>query len=299
MFKPTRQLGRLACLAATVTVVAGSVALLHGSPPATQQTGVPKQLFGTLHVTDKKGVPITDVTAAEFEVKENGQTRTIVGAELDQRPLAVALILDNNSELSTSFMQSMVPAGIAAIRALPPDTTIDFWTTGDRPTRVTKAANVADAEAAVKGVAAIGTNALLHTIVDASQALPTDEGHRTAVIVMTSGSLGDAGGYGSDQALKATSMRPMFVSLELVVGKSDSRVENMLETVASSSGGYFDRVLSVTAFEKRAPALVALINARYRLAWQPGGDPSQTNFEFKCTRKGTKVVAAPRISAVW
>jgi hypothetical protein len=298
MFNPTRQSGRLACLAATVTMVAGSVALLHGSPPATQQTGVPKQLLVNIYVTDKKNVPVTDVTLAELEVKENGQTRTIQSAELDQRPLAVALILDNNSELSTSFMQSVVPAGIAAIRALPAGTTIDFWTTGDRPTQVTKAANVADAEAALKGVAAIGTNTLLHTIAEASQALPTDEGHRTAVIVMTSGSLGDPGGFGVDQALKATSNRPMFVSLELVVGQPDARVENMLEAVAGASGGYFDRVLSVTALEKRAQALVALINARYRLVWEPSGDPRQTKFDFKCTRKGTKVIAAPRISAV-
>ena len=298
MFSPAQQLGRLASLAATVIAVAGSGASLHASQSAAQQTGVPKQLLVNIYVTDKKNLPLTDVTLAELEVKENGQTRTIQSAELDQRPLAVALILDNNSELSTSFMQSVVPAGIAAIRALPAGTTIDFWTTGDRPTQVTKAANVADAEAALKGVAAIGTNTLLHTIAEASQALPTDEGHRTAVIVMTSGSLGDPGGFGVDQALKATSNRPMFVSLELVVGQPDARVENMLEAVAGVSGGYFDRVLSVTALEKRAQALVALINARYRLVWEPSGDPRQTKFDFKCTRKGTKVIAAPRISAV-
>jgi hypothetical protein len=299
MLNPAQQFGNLVCLAAAAIVMVGSNAPLDGSAPAIQQSGVPKQLLVNLHVTDKKGVPITDVTPAEFEVKENGQKRTILSAELDKRPLAVALILDNNSELSTSFMQSMVPAGIAAIRALPPGTTIDFWTTGDRPTRVTNGASVAEAEAALKSVAAIGTNVLLHTIADASKALPADEGHRTAVIVMTSGSLGDAGGYGVDQALKVTSVRPMFVSLELVVGQPDARVENMLDTVAKASGGYFDHVLSVTAFEKRAPALAALINAQYRLAWEPSGDPREIKFEFKCTRKDTKVVASERLSGVF
>src|SRR6188474_2120408 len=100
MFSPAQQLGRLASLAATVIAVAGSGASLHASQSAAQQTGVPKQLLVNIYVTDKKNVPLTDVTLAELEVKENGQTRTIQSAELDQRPLAVALILDNNSELS-------------------------------------------------------------------------------------------------------------------------------------------------------------------------------------------------------
>ena len=267
---------------------------------AAPQEGTPKQLLGTLHVTDKKNVPLTDITAAELEVKENGQSRPIQTAELDTRPLAVALVLDNNSELSTSFMQSVVPAGVAAIRALPPGTTIDVWTTGDRPNHVgTALSDPAAAEAALKGVAAMGTNTLLNTIADASKALPSDDGHRTAVIVMTTGTLGDQGGYGYEQALKVTSMRPTFVSLEFVTGKPDARVENELEYLAKHSGGFFERILAVTAFEKRAPSLVAIINAQYRVAWQPAVDPRQATLDFKCSRKGTTVVAAQRLAAVW
>ena len=97
--------------------------------PAAGEAKVPKQLLVTLHVTDKKDVPVTDLQAAELEVTENGQSRPVQQADRDQRPLAVALVVDNNTELSTSFMQSVVPAGVAAIKALPPGTTIDVWTT--------------------------------------------------------------------------------------------------------------------------------------------------------------------------
>jgi len=209
-------------------------------------------------------------------------------------------VLDNNSELSTSFMQSVVPAGIAVVKALPPGTTVDIWTTGDRPNHVGKAlSDPAEAEAALKGIAAMGTNTLLNTIADASKALPSDDNHRLAVIVMTTGTLGDTGGYGYEQALKVTSMRPTFVSLEFVIHKPDARVENELEYLAKHSGGYFDRVLSVTAFEKRAASLVAIVNAQYRIAWQPGMDPREATLDFRCSRKGAKVVAAQRLSAVW
>ena len=285
------------CQTALAAALVASLAL-GAAAPASEQ-GVPKQLLGSLYVTDKKGVPLTDITAAELEVKENGKPRAIQSAELDTRPLAVALVLDNNSEQSTSFMQSVVPAGVAVIKALPPGTTIDIWTTGDRPTHVATALSQPEkAEAALRNVAAIGTNTLLHTIAEASNALPGDDQHRTAVIVMTTGTLGDAE-YGQEQALKVTSMRPTFVSLELFKGKTDARVENELEFLAKQSGGYFERVLAVTAFEKRAGPLVAIVNAKYRVAWQPGADPRQVTLDFNCTRKGTKVVAAQRFSAVW
>jgi len=281
---------------ALTAVLLSSLAL--GAPAAVSQEGIPKQLLGSLYVTDKKGVPLTDISAAELEVKENGKPRPIQSAELDTRPLAVALVLDNNSEQSTSFMQSVVPAGVAVIKALPPGTTIDIWTTGDRPTHVATAlSQPGEAEAALKHVAAIGTNTLLHTIAEASNALPGDDQHRTAVIVMTTGTLGDEG-YGQEQALKVTSMRPTFVSLELFKGKTDARVENELEFLAKQTGGYFERVLAVTAFEKRAGALVAIVNAKYRIAWQPGADPREVTLDFNCTRKGTKVVAAQRFSAI-
>lgn len=280
------------------TVLAAALLLSVGAPAAAQK-GIPKQVLGSLYVTDKKGVPLTDIGPAELEVKENGRSRPIQIAELDRRPLAVALVLDNNSELSTSFMQSVVPAGVAVIKALPPGTTIDIWTTGDRPTRVSTAlADPGEAEAALRRVPAIGTNTLLHTIAEASKALPADDRHRTAVIVMTTGTLGDEE-YGQEQALKVTAMRPTFVSLELVKGKPDARVENELEFLAKHSGGFFERVLAVTAFEKRARPLVAIVNAKYRIAWQPGADPRETTLDFNCNRKGTKVVAAQRLSAVW
>ena len=291
----SRRFSLVACAIAAAVVLAGSAASI--ATAAAQQTGTPKQLIVSLHVTDKKGVPLTDIQASELEVMENGKSVPVQGAELDKRTLAVALVLDNNTELSTSFMQSVVPAGVAFVKALPEGTTIDIWTTGDRPSRVAKAVDAAAAETALKGIAAIGTNALINTLAEASQALPSDENHRGAVVVFTGSTLGDAGGY--EQAMNATSTKPTFIGLELFLAHPDSRIENALESLAAQTGGYFDRILSVTAFEKRAPALVALINAQYSVVWQPSGDPRETKFEFKCTRKGTKVTSAQRMSAVW
>jgi VWFA-related protein len=46
--------------------------------------------------TDSKGVPITDLTAADFTVKEGGKEREVVKAEPATAPMQVAIIVDDN-----------------------------------------------------------------------------------------------------------------------------------------------------------------------------------------------------------
>ena len=47
-------------------------------PVSTQQPALPEQLVVSLRIVDKKGTPQTDFAPIEFEVKENGQSRTIM-----------------------------------------------------------------------------------------------------------------------------------------------------------------------------------------------------------------------------
>src|SRR5918999_1323903 len=44
-------------------------------------------------VTQKDGAPVTDLTAADFDVKEGGKPCQVVGAELTKTPLRLALIV--------------------------------------------------------------------------------------------------------------------------------------------------------------------------------------------------------------
>ena len=287
--------------AALVAVLGGASLSFTTCPMAAQQPEVPQQLVASLRVLDKKGTPITDLAPNEFDVKENGQSRTIVRAELDTRPLSVALVLDSNGTLSTAFTQNVVPAAVAVLNALPQGTVLDVWSTGDRPTHVVTAqSDRAAVEAAVKRIAASGTNTLLDTIAAASQALPSGEDRRTAVIVLTSGSIGDNdAGRGVQEALNATSMRPTFVSIEMILGERDGRVGTELTYLAEHTAGSYETVLSATAVVTKAPGLVAILNSRYRVAWQPQSDPRATKFEFKTNRKGAKVVWSQRVTTAW
>ncbi len=286
--------------AAIIVVLAAAGTSFDASPVSAQQPALPAQLVVSLRVVDKKATPLTDLAPTEFEVKENGQSRTVTRAELDTRPLSAALVLDSNGTLSTAFMQNVVPAAVAVLKALPEGTIVDVWSTGDRPTHVATAlTDLAAAQAAVQRIAASGTNELLDTIAAASQALPSGEDRRTAVIILTSGGIFDNASRGVQEAMKATSMRPSFFSIEMIIGEQDGRVETALSYLAEHTAGSHEKLLSAGAGVTKAPGLVAILNTLYRVAWQPQSDPRATKFEFKTHRKGAKVVASQRLTTAW
>ncbi len=62
------------------------------------QTSLHDGLTRTVYVSvlDKGGVPVTDLSADDFVVKEGGKDREIVGAGMTTIPLRIALVVDDN-----------------------------------------------------------------------------------------------------------------------------------------------------------------------------------------------------------
>jgi hypothetical protein len=70
-----------------------SCAIVAAQGPAPQ---IPDSRTIYVTVTDKAGVPIEDLTAAEFEIKEGGKTVLVTDAEIARTPPEIALIVDDN-----------------------------------------------------------------------------------------------------------------------------------------------------------------------------------------------------------
>lgn len=68
-------------------------ALLESAQPAAQARP-PRTVYVT--VTDRNGVPVGNLTAADFAVKEGGKTAQVLQAALATEPLQIALIVDDN-----------------------------------------------------------------------------------------------------------------------------------------------------------------------------------------------------------
>jgi VWFA-related protein len=71
-------------------LVVAVCAVAGASNPAAVQ---PRTRSVYVSVVDKKGSPVTDMTAAEFEVKEGGKARDVVSASPAKIPLRIALLV--------------------------------------------------------------------------------------------------------------------------------------------------------------------------------------------------------------
>ena len=275
-----------------------AAALLTPQAPA-----LPEQLVISVVVTDKKGKPMADLTAAEVSVKEGGATRPVTRLEADTRPLDVALVLDTSSTLGSTYASDVVPAVLEFIKRLPQGSRYGIWTTSDRPKVLVEMGTSPDIKATeerLRSTPTVGNNAAVETIVLASQEAARTEGHRSAVVLVTCATMGDV--RADVQALlPQASLRPVYVAVEFVqgAGQGDVRLEDAIKFLVGRTAGSHERVFSSMAIDTQLRRAIDLLASQYRLSWKPQIDPRQTKIEVKVSRKDAKVVQAQRLSTVW
>lgn len=100
-------------------------------PLQAQDTGKPTR---TVHVTvvDRAGSPLEGLGPADFSVKENGRSRTVVAAARTTAPLRIALMLDDSGE----GLRSMREGAAAFITRLRGQASIALYTTAGRTLKV-------------------------------------------------------------------------------------------------------------------------------------------------------------------
>jgi VWFA-related protein len=136
-------------------------------------------------VTDKNGTPVTDLTAADFDIKEGGKPREVVGAQLTKTPVRMALIIADGGTggfqfAAATFIQRLQEIAEFSIVSVveQPDKVVDYTT---------------DLDAVVAGLKRLGTRtgkptsgqlmeAISETLKDVRK-----ENKRPIVIVLTMG----------------------------------------------------------------------------------------------------------------
>ena len=270
---------------------------------AAQAPAAPRATVGTeiraLSVTlvDDKGQEVTDVSAADVALVENGMHRDIASFARDLRPLTAAILVDSSAAVSSSYRLNVVDAVVGLVARLPEGARYSIWSTGDRPTKlVDYTDDRAAAGAALRRVAPQGGNYMLDALAEASVDLAklAREGDRRAVVAVSG--LGPEFSYRDKQraAEEAEGRADLFVSVQVDVGEGDfdtrTRLGYALERLATASGGRADQVLSYMALDSALKKLSTYVTSAFRLRYATVPELKKRKLELRVARPGTKVV---------
>jgi VWFA-related protein len=258
-------------------------------------------------VVDDKDEAVRTLSAEDVAVQEDGVARPLQRLELDPRPLSIALVLDTSVALAPHYRLYLVDAVLQFLLRLPEGTRYAIWTTGDRPTKIFDwGDNRASAAKALRRVMPQGGNTLLDALVEVSRDLRTREDARSAVVVVTGMGVGFAG-YDRRQVVEELQKQPLtLLAVEVdedrslpTLGSGDQNsgmdYDYVLSTVAKSSGGVRETVLSPMGIERILRSLAAQVTSQYRLTYAGAPGARQPRVDVSVALPGVKVrMGAPR-----
>jgi hypothetical protein len=252
----------------------------------------------TATISDEKGATVEGLVADDLVVLENGVAREVVRAEADKRPLTLALILDASEPIGSSFRLNLSQAVSSFIDQLPEGTTYTLWTTSDRANKVVgPTADRAEGVRAIGRLFPRGGNTLLDTLVEASKALATPEGQRSAIVVVTA--VDPELSYRDRQQVvdqvRGRADVFMAVQFEAESAATDDRIrfDYVLGALTGETGGVYERPLSAMGVAGALRNVSAAIRAPYRLSYATLAELKERKLEVNVARPGVKVRVWP------
>jgi len=168
-------------LSQSITIAAVAAALAWDVRPAASQfaSGVAAvEVYAA--VTDGKGEPVRDLTAADFEILEDGQPQTVSTFVAGDFPLTVAVGLDRSFSVAGDRLAAMKRATVTFLDALRPEDEVILLKIGSTVETVKDKALV---RSDVERTDAFGTTALHDAIVAAIDAVDASRGRRALVLL--------------------------------------------------------------------------------------------------------------------
>jgi VWFA-related protein len=271
------------------------VLLLGQAAPATAPGTEVRALTVTL--LDEKDQEVTDVSAHDVALTENGIARDITSFKPDRRPLSVAVLVDTSAVVGSAYRLNVVEAVVGLIARLPDGARYALWTTGERPTKVVDHTDDrGEAGAALRRVAPQGGNYMLDAFREASADLKKSgrEGDRTAVVAVSF--MGPEFSYLDRyrSAEVAEKNAELFLSVQVEAGEADfemrTNLSYVMDRLARATGGRYDVVLSAMSTDTALRKLSAHLRSGYRLAYATVPDLKKRSLDLSIARLGTKVL---------
>jgi VWFA-related protein len=251
----------------------------------------------TVTLLDEKDREVTDVSAGDVALVENGVSRDITSFKPDRRPLSVAVLVDSSAAVGSAYRLNVVEAVVGLIARLPDGSRYALWTTGERPTKVVDHTDDRGAAGtALRMVAPQGGNYMLDAFSEASADMKklSREGDRTAVVAVSfmGPELSYLDKYRSAEVAEKNA--EIFLSVQVDSGEADfemrSNVSYVMDRLARATGGCYDVILSAMGTDTALRKLSAHLRSGYRLAYATVPDLKKRNLDLSVARLGTKVL---------
>lgn len=236
--------------------------------------------------------PVTDLTAADFEIRDNGvvQRATLVGAE--KAPVNVMLALDTSESLSQERLRQLRAACEALVGKLQPGESAGLITFSHIVTQLqamtTELSRVTKALALVEPVG----NTSLTDAVSLGLSLGEQSTGRALLVVFSDGV--DTTSWQSDDIVLESARRSETVLYGVSVTREGGS-PRFLRDAAEFTGG---KVMEVSANDRLEQAFVQILEEfrqRYLLSYSPaaGAKPGWHKIEVRVKRRGVTVRARP------
>lgn len=182
--------------------------------------------------------PIAGLTAADFEVLDNGVAQTVIEASYEVAPIDVTLLLDVSGSVQGQQLRTLIRAASDVGRRLRPADRATLVAFNDRVRELTRDATGAQLITATAGLQASGDTSLYDAL---AFSLITDRpaGRRQMMIALTDGrdTMSVLDSHVALDAARRANVAVFFVVLSPTALPIALRASPMLESVATQTGG--------------------------------------------------------------
>jgi VWFA-related protein len=251
----------------------------------------------TVTLLDEKGQEVTDISAADIALAENGVSRDVTSFKPDRRPVSVAVIVDTSAAMGSAYRLNVVDAVLGLVARLPEGARYAVWTTGDRPTKLVDHTDDRQAAGvALRRVAPQGGNYMLDAFGEAAADLRklSREGDRSVVVAVTG--TGPEFSYRDKYraAEEAEKGAELFLSVQIEEGGADFEMRTnlgyVMDRLARATGGRHEVILSAMGTDTALRKLSAHLRSGYRLAYATLPDLKKRELDLSVARLGTEVL---------
>lgn len=221
-------------------------------------------------VTDGKGMPVRDLSPADFIVRVAGKDATIISAAPAVEPLSIVVVTEGFSRSSISDARATLRAVVAAARAQHPDSRVGLMV-GDGatpPNMLAVAEKAGQLEREISRFFESPNAPLLDSVLVAARVLSTERSTRRVILAVT---IGGGGGSSITPLRVAQEVRQAGAALwafELGargLGSSEGRV---LAEVTKSSGGHRE-TFALTSAAAQMERIIGVIGSQYVVTFEP------------------------------